>query len=82
MIQDLWQEVCSRICNALDISSLIWEERNVIAKNAYWIYFLPNVMESLVSYSKGMCYHVSQVIGGGLLNYTLLYDYRYRSREL
>ena len=33
---------------------LIWEDRDVISKNAYKIYLPPNVMYSLVFYGKGM----------------------------
>ena len=38
----------------LDIPPLIWEDRDVITKNAYQICLPPNAMESLVSYVKGM----------------------------
>ena len=37
----------------LDIPTLIWEVRDVIAKNAYPICFPPNVMELLVLYDRG-----------------------------
>ena len=58
----------------LDISPLIWEDRDVISNNVYCVCLPPNGMESPVFYCKGMWYHVAQVIGDVLLHSTLPYD--------